>query len=201
MKTKIISFYADLTRSTYYSDSAKKLKETCINLNIDNDIIMLESRGSYMLNCLAKPKFIKDMMAKYNCPLIWMDCDTILKEPFTIFDDIIEDIGFATHTGCISGIKASPIFFNNTSNFTLIIDEWIFACEEGLRCNQIELDHDAIKHVVLPKIHKDISIFLIKENYNDYCNGKYIENGNSKLQEKYEIHRKISILNNTRKSL
>ena len=48
MKTKIISFYADLTRSTYYSDSAKKLKETCINLNIDNDIEKLIHENIYI---------------------------------------------------------------------------------------------------------------------------------------------------------
>jgi hypothetical protein len=201
MKTKIVSFYADLDRSTYYSDHAELLKETCIGFNISHDIVKLESRGSYMLNCLAKPQFIKDMMVKHNCPLIWMDCDTMLKEPFTVFDDITEDIGFATHTGCISGIKASPIFFNNTNNFTLIIDEWISACEEGLRSNSVELDHDALKHVVLPKIHKDISIFLIKENYNDYCDGKYIKNGNSHVIGKQEIHRKISKINNRRPSL
>ena len=201
MKTKIISFYADLDKNTYYSDHARRLQETCIRFNISNDIVNLPSRGSYMLNCLAKPRFIKEMMKTHNCPLIWMDCDTNLKQPFTIFDDIKEDIGFATHTGSISGIKASPIFFNNTSNFTMIIDEWILACEEGLSSNGVELDHDALKHIVLPKIHKDISIFLIKQNYNDYCDGKYIKNGNSSVIGKNEVHRKISKINHTRPSL
>lgn len=201
MKTKIISFYADLDKSTYYSDHAKKLEEQCKHFNIPHSIVELPSRGSYMLNCLAKPQFIKQMMEKYDCPLIWMDCDTELKQPFTIFDDITQDVGFATHTGCVSGIKASPIFFNNTTNFTFIIDEWILACEEGLKKNQVELDHDALKHVVLPKIYDKISIFLIRKNYNDYCDGKYIKNGNSRITGKSDIHRKISKINHGRPAL
>lgn len=198
MKTKIISFYSDITSNNYYSNCASNLQKKCDEFNLDYDIVKLESKGSYMLNCLQKPHFIKNMMEKHKCPLIWMDCDTNLVEPFDAFDAITEDIGFASHTGDMQGIKASPIYFNYTSNFNLIVDTWIEACEEGLRINGVELDHDALKHVVLPKLKNNISIFVIKENYNDYCNGKYIQNGNSHVLGKAEIHHKLHHINRKR---
>lgn len=201
MKTRIISFYADINNNNYYSNKAKDLIQKCKNFNLSFDIQELKSAGSYMLNCLMKPSFIKGMMKKYNEPLIWMDCDTDFKYPFEDFDNIDHDLGFTSHTGNISGIKASPLYFKNGDKFNLIIDLWIQACEDGLNKNNYELDHDALKHTVLPKIHKDISIFIINKNYNDYCNGKYISNGNSYQPDKKEIHRKIQEINKKRRSL
>jgi hypothetical protein len=198
MKTKIISFYSDL-HDSYYSTKAKELKNKCQQFNIPHDIVGLPSQGSYMLNCLMKPNFIKTMMEKYKCPLIWMDCDTNLVEPFTIFDDNSCDIGFATHTGTLEGIKASPLYFNYNKNFEIIIDTWIESCKKGLQNNGVELDHDALKHDTLPKIKDKISIFFISENYNDYCNGKYIKNGNSRVLGKSEIHTKLQNINRGRR--
>jgi hypothetical protein len=194
MKTMIISFYADLN-NTYYSDKAKILIEKCKNFNINYDITELKSKGSYMLNCLLKPEFIKTMMNKHNKSLIWIDCDTDLRTPFDHFDDIEEDIGFATHTGDIQGIKASPIYFKNGKNFNLIIDNWINDCKEGLLKNKYELDHDALKLVTIPKIKNNISIFLLKNNFIDFCNGKYIQNGNSSFKEKSLIHNQLRNIN------
>ena len=201
MKTRIISFYSDFEQNKYYETRANLLKQKCIHFNILHDIVNLESRGSYMLNCLMKPKFIKNMMEKYKEPLIWIDCDTELRQPFSIFDNVEEDIGFATHTGTVEGIKASPIYFNYNKNFNFIIDAWIEQCENGLLNNNYELDHDALKHSVIPKIHDKIKIFLIKENYNDYCNGRYINNGNSVVNGKREVHKMMAIINKERPAL
>lgn len=201
MKTRIISFYADLNYNKYYSNKANALIQKCKQFNVPHDIVELPSKGSYMLNCLMKPTFIKDMMKKYNEPFIWMDCDTEFREPFQNFDDISHDIGFASHTGEINGIKASPVYFKNGDKFDLIINAWIEACEKGLKDNKFELDHDALKHVVLPKIHNHISIFIINQNYNDYCNGKYINNGNSSFVDKREVHAKLQVINKRRPSL
>lgn len=197
MKTKIISFYSDLD-DKYYSISAKKLIASCTKFNIPFDIVELPSKKSYMLNCLQKPKFIKSMMEKHKSPLIWMDCDTNLILPFDTFDNRPEDIGFATHSGKIDGMKASPIYFNNTEKFNLIIDWWIKACEDGLKLYKTELDHDALKMVVLPRLMNKIKIFLLSENYNDYCNGKYIKNGNSVSKEKRLVHKKMNDINKKR---
>lgn len=201
MKPKLISFYSDIDRNKYYSKSAYLLKMACEKNNIDYDIVELPSLGSYMLNCLRKPKFIKDMMNKHKCNLIWMDCDTELRDSFSVFDDIEHDIGFASHTGNIQGIKASPVYFKYGEKFNYIIDYWIQECENGLRINKYELDHDALKHSVIPKIHKEIKIFIIEKDYRDYCNGKIIMNRNSTVVGKLDVHRRMSEINKKRPAL
>lgn len=198
MKTKIISFYSDFNNQKYYENKAILLKQRCELFNVRYDIVNIPSKGSYMLNCLQKPNFIKIMMEKYKEPLLWMDCDTNFKEPFDMFDNITEDIGFATHTGTLEGIKASPVYFNYGDNFNLIIDNWIHHCDIGLKKNNYELDHDALKHSVLPEIYNKISVFMLKENHNDYCNGRYIDNGNSNVIGKREVHNELRRINKGR---
>ena len=198
MKTKIISFFADNNHSKYYSSKAKILIERCKKFGVSYDIRELESKGSYMLNCLQKPHFIKDMMKFHNCPLIWIDCDTDFRHPFNEFDDIKEDIGFATHSGRLDGIKASPLFFNNNTNFDLIIDSWIQDCEQGLKKNKYELDHDALKSVTLPKLMGKITIKLLDKNYIDFVNGKYISNGNSVSNDKRAVLKPMQNINKIR---
>jgi len=200
MKTKIISFYSD-TNGSYYKDNADKLIQVCKKFEISHHIVHLPSKGSYMLNCLQKPNFIKETMKNHNENLIWLDCDTTLHKPFDNFDNITQDIGFTSHTGNMDGIKASPIFFKNGNNFDYIINSWIQACEQGLQKNHYELDHDALKHEVLPKIYRDISIFIIDKNYNDYCNGSIINNGNSRSPEKSIVHRHLNDINKRRPAL
>jgi hypothetical protein len=112
-----------------------------------------------------------------------------------------QDIGFATHSGDMSGMKASPIYFNNTSNFELIIDSWINDSNNGLKTNKYELDHDALKHVTIPRIKDKISIFLLSNNYNDFCNGKYIVNGNAPVHsrsDKSAVHKQMREINGKR---
>jgi len=201
MKPKLISFYSDVDGGTYYSQHGKYLIAACNRLNISHEIVELPSLGSYMLNCLRKPKFIKDMMEKHKCDLIWMDCETELRESFNAFDNITHDIGFASHTGNIEGIKASPVYFKHGEKFNFIIDSWIDACENGLKQNGFELDHDALKHAVIPKIHTQISIFIIENNFNDYCDGRYIMNKNSHAKGKAEVHRKMAQINRGRPAL
>ena len=201
MKTRIISFYSDFDHWRYYEKKAVLLKEKCELFNVQYHIVNLPSKGSYMLNCLQKPNFIKSMMQKYKEPLLWMDCDTDFKEPFDAFDNVTEDIGFTTHTGTLEGIKASPVYFNYGNNFNLIIDAWIVQCDVGLKQNRYELDHDALKHSVLPKIYNNISVYMIKENYNDYCNGRFINNGNSVVSGKREVHAAMGRINRERPAL
>ena len=71
----------------------------------------------------------------------------------------------------------------------------------GLKENNYELDHDALKHSVLPKIYNNISVYMIKENYNDYCNGRFINNGNSIVNGKREVHSAMGRINRGRPAL
>jgi hypothetical protein len=141
-----------------------------------------------------KPKFILEKLIETKSPVIWMDCDTTLIRPFSAFNETKEDIGLATHSGDINGIKASPLFFNYTKGAFLIIREWILHSNWAQLKMISELDHDALKHWVLPSLIGRVSLKILSDSYQDYCNGGYIQNGNSIVPGKTETHKKTMSL-------
>lgn len=196
----VISYFSDFTENKYYERHAAsligKLKEFGVNYLIEN----IQSKGSYMANCLMKPQFIHKKLLELQRPLIWMDCDTELRSPFSVFNESKEDLGMATHSGDINGIKASPLFFNYTKGAFLILKEWILHANLAQRKDIKELDHDAIKHWVIPSLGNKISLKIISHNYQDYCNGRYINNGNSNVPGKNDIHRSTMRLGDANRS-
>lgn len=200
MKHKIVTYYSDFTEDRYYEKFANLLKEKFKTFNIPYLIEKKESKGSYMANCLMKPKFILEKLIEAKSPIIWMDCDTNLIRPFSVFNETIEDIGLATHSGDINGIKASPLFFNYTEGAFLIIREWILHSNWSQYKRIPELDHDALKHWVLPSLTGRVSLKILSDSYKDYCNGGYIQNGNSVVPGKIETHKKTMSLGDANRS-
>ena len=190
IKPTIISFYSDFfDNNSYYYNFAQALISRCECFGANYIIEKLESKGSYKGNCLMKPGFILNKLIESKKELIWMDCDTTFKEPFKEFNNLSEDIGMATHSGDMNGIKASPIFFNYTPGAFKILREWELHATKSFELGVPELDHDALKHYVLPKLAGKYSMFLLNSNWRDFCDGKYIFNGNSVVPGKMEIHR------------
>ena len=159
MKTELISFYTDIDNRTYYSDHAKRLQENCQTLNIPIDIIKLESQGDYRLNCLAKPKFILEMMQKKQKPVVWMDVDSIIHEELTVFDTVeTYDIGFAA---VHNNIKASPIYLNYNPLVLEFIQNWIDDCDTIVNNNIPVFDHEVLIGMTLQKYHNKMKIFAV----------------------------------------
>lgn len=202
MKTHIISFYCDIEGRTYYSDCAVGLTKKFIEFGLNYSVEQLESHGNYMSNCLRKPGFILKKLEEYKKPLIWMDIDTELREPFNHFDNIDQDIGFCTNTGDITGFKATPIFFNYTEKSLLFVKRWNEECIKAINENRIELDHDVMKYIILPEFNGKIKIKLLSENYMDFFNGKYIKSRLSKeFSTKRIAHKNIKEINKYRSML
>jgi len=198
MTTTIYSYYADFQQNNYYKNYALNLIERCKKFKVAYNISERTSRGSYGANCLMKPEFILEKLKESKAPLIWMDCDTDFKSSFSEFNNIAEDIGMATHSGDLSGIKASPLFFNYTAGSFKIVREWLIHCRSAFIKGIPELDHDALKHYVLPHLRGNYSVFLLSQNWNDFVQGKYINNGNSRVDGKMETHRKVNVDEDTR---
>jgi hypothetical protein len=198
VEPKIISYYADFDDKGYYQGFAKLLIEKCEKFGLNYDISELPSRGNYGVNCLMKPEFILSKLIQYKEPLIWIDCDTDFKEPFEHFNNVTEDIGMATHSGNMEGIKASPLYFNYTKGAFSIIREWVVHCRACYDKNIVELDHDALKHYVLEAVRGSYSVYLLTDNWNDFVSGRYIWNGNSRVDGKIQIHRKVGVNDDVR---
>jgi hypothetical protein len=189
----IISFYADFEDNRYYEGFAKELIKKCKEFGVSYDISEAQSRGSYSANCLMKPEFILDKLKEHKKPILWMDCDTQFRLPFSDFNNVESDIGMATHSGNMEGIKASPLYFNYTEGAFRIIREWVVHCRACYAKGIIELDHDALKHYVLRVLSGNYSAFLLSENWNDFVQGKYINNGNSRVTGKQQVHRQVGV--------
>jgi hypothetical protein len=200
MTPRIISYYSDFNDTKYYENFAKILIDRCKLFNLTHDINSLPSRGDYGVNCLMKPEFILDKIKEYKNPLIWMDCDTDFREPFSHFNSVEEDIGMATHSGELDGIKASPLYFNYTKGAFRIIREWVVHCRACYDLGITELDHDALKHYVLDFLKGSYTSHLLTDNWNDFVHGRYIWNGNSRVEGKVQIHRKVGVSDDTRRS-
>lgn len=200
MTPRIISYYSDFNDTKYYENYAKILIDRCKLFNLTYDINSLPSRGDYGVNCLMKPEFILDKIKEYKNPLIWMDCDTDFREPFSHFNSVKEDIGMATHSGEIDGIKASPLYFNYTKGAFRIIREWVVHCRACYDLGITELDHDALKHYVLDFLRGSYTSYLLTDNWNDFVHGRYIWNGNSRVEGKIQIHKKVGVGDDIRRS-
>ena len=190
LESTIITFYSDFFEGGYYKKFAEEFESRCKAFGVNYIIDELKSRESYQLNCLMKPGFILEKVMNLKRSIIWMDCDTHWIAPFTAFNNLSEDIGMATHSGDLNGIKASPLFFNYTPGSFRILREWTLHCFNCVEDGVPELDHDAIKHYVLPSLNGKFDIFLLSNGWMDYCDGQFIKNGNSFVPGKREIHRK-----------
>jgi hypothetical protein len=70
----IISFYCG---DKYYYDAANRLREDCLRLNLDCDIVeIIKAPGETWLEiCRKKIRFYRDMQQKHGRPVLWMDVD------------------------------------------------------------------------------------------------------------------------------
>lgn len=196
LKPKLISYYADFQPGDYYKNFAIALIDKCNQFGIDFDIVEKSSKGGYSTNCLMKPEFILEKMIEYKRDILWMDCDTDFREPFAEFNYLTQDIGLATHSGDMDGIKASPLLLNYTEGAFRIVREWIVHNNSALRKRITELDHDALKHYVLEKLKGKYTAFLLSRNWYDFVNGRYIYNGNSAIFEKKQVHIEVQAMTN-----
>lgn len=202
MKTKIVSFYADIENKNYYSICGEKLKQSLKRFNIEHEIEEIKSSNDYMLNCLKKPGFILKKILDSKKPIIWLDVDTDFRLPFSDFDKNDCDVGFCSDTGDIEGIKASPIYFNYNENALIFLKKWKEICEKAVQEKKVELDHDVIKYILLPELNGKIKIKILSENFMDFYNGKHIKSRMSKdFVTKSLAHKKIKQINRYRKGL
>jgi len=166
MKTMLISFYSDIEDKTYYSDNANRLRKECQDLDIQCSIQHKESLGSYQLNCLSKPQFILDMLDEFKQPLLWMDVDSRLHKTPDIFDQFDEsvDMVLATANGMLSGMKASPLYFNNTDKAKEFINAWIASTKDILENNVGVFDHEPLFGLI-PTFIKKMNIGYVGSEY------------------------------------
>lgn len=172
MQTEIVSFYCDIDNRTYYSDHARRFRINCNENSIPHDIRELPSRGEYRLNCLAKPKFILDVLLEKKKPFVWMDVDSIIHNELKVFDELEEkcDIAFA-YQGLPPHInyqfpKASPIYLTYRDVVIDFLKYWIEQCELNIQNNEVKVfDHEILMSKVIPQFFPKMRVGALGINY------------------------------------
>lgn len=195
-----LSFLSDPPGSDFYSSRAEVLVSSLDSLGYDYCVVHFENDRNYYQNCCFKPSFILKKMKEFNKDTVWLDVDTHLKKDMNGFikKDQDYDIGLVTYNKDMTGFVASPLFLRNT-NITLdLIEKWSNHCKEKIESGICELDHDAIKHEILPLFRDKIRIRLNWDDNNDLHNGDILSNVNSNVPFKREILERMVSINRNR---
>ncbi len=183
MKTEVVSFYCDVDNRTYYSDHSRRLRINCNENNIPHDIRELPSRGEYRLNCLAKPKFILDVLEEKKKPFIWLDVDSKIHAELSVFDDLDDkcDMAFA-YEGFPPNVnpvqpKASPIYVTYKPIVIEFLNFWISKCEENIKTSDRKVfDHEILMFEVLPHYIQKLRMGMLNKSYALWPTHKVPEN-------------------------
>ena len=186
-KTIFISFVSDPIDSDFYSAKIPGVVQKLSEFGYDYLIRQYPKDRNYHQNCCFKPAFINSIMEEFDKNLVWIDADTILKKSLPLFSDETDkfDIGLVSHNGSIDGFFASPLLLKNTKETKELICSWDDHCTEKIKNGICELDHDALKHSILPLFKEKIRIKLFSNEYNQ---GDVLENVNSKVPLKNQVH-------------
>jgi hypothetical protein len=120
--TTVVSFY---TPDWRYPEYAQMLQADCDRLGLAHHIQEMPSKHDYVQNCNMKPEFIRDMMARFKSPILWVDVDSsILHIPAEMLGVSSYDIvGVAKANDRL--IFVSCLYFNYTHCARAFVDRWI----------------------------------------------------------------------------
>jgi hypothetical protein len=125
-----------------YEEEANKLRASLEKLNIQHQVRVIYSLGSWQKNCLYKPLFIREMLQKYKKPVLYVDADAVIHKPPALLDTLNAD--FAVHYFRNLQLASGTLYFNNSVPAINLLDAWI----ERNRNYPNDADQDNLQHVL-----------------------------------------------------
>jgi hypothetical protein len=195
-----VSFISDPPGSSFYSERAKDLVSRLDSLGYDYSVTHYKNDRNYYQNCCFKPNYIESKLLEFRKDLVWIDGDTNLKNSM---DELTErnedfDIGLVSYNGDITGFVASPLLVRNTDLSKELIRGWNDHCTGKIEEGTCELDHDALKHSILPLFRNSLRIKLIWNDKNDFHDGHVLSNVNSDVPFKRDVLSQMAFINRGR---
>lgn len=132
MKTLLVSYYTDEKGSSAYKDKASRLRQRCEELGIESYIVPIPYKGSWRANTLYKPKFLLDVIKKFNRPVFWLDADNRILKPLSLIDGLICDVAAADmpkNKGL--QVRVGTLYFNNTNKAKAFLTKWLAVCKNS----------------------------------------------------------------------
>lgn len=125
--TSNLVFVSYYTKNTGYEKEYKTLELSLKKFKLNYEIIGINSQGSWFANCFYRTEFVKDMLNKHRCPVVWVDCDAIIQQqPELLFK--LDKYDFAYHLRMkrnnTSELLGGTMYFNYTQKAFELLEKW-----------------------------------------------------------------------------
>ena len=84
----IVSYY---TADTLYEKEIQNLIQSCQKFGLETDIVAVPNLKDWNANCHYKPPFILDRLKKHQCPVVWLDADSVITQYPKLFETTEEE--------------------------------------------------------------------------------------------------------------
>lgn len=129
MKPVITSFY---TEGTGYKQEADRLRKSLEALDdVEWFIDSVPNLGSWEKNASYKANFMRDMLDKFQRPVVWVDADAVVHSYPALFDEIEADIAAHYLTwnefGRVmeGGLRSGTLYLEPTEATNKLIKQWL----------------------------------------------------------------------------
>jgi hypothetical protein len=161
----VVSFY---TRNWIYPEKAQEMIGYCRKLGLAYDIQERGDTGKWRSNTALKPKYIREMLDKYD-HILWVDCDSVLFKQPTIAMNQPQNVdimacphrvvaGRDWHVGIMS--------FRSNERTKAFVDAWIAQVEKNIA-------HDITDErafMILMENHPEVQFLALPDNYHRIIN-------------------------------
>lgn len=158
MKPVITSFY---TEGTGYEQEADRLRKSLEALDgVEWFIDSVPNLGSWEANASHKASFMRDMLDKFQRPVVWVDADAVFHSYPAIFDEIDTDIAVYYLTWkepgqTIKSLRSGTFYLEPTEATDRLIRQWL---ENNRRNPNVSFPqsnlHDAVEQTAGLRVHK-----------------------------------------------
>jgi len=153
------------TSGAYEKVMTMYLHPSLHNFNLKHDIEIVNDLGNWDANTHIKAKFLKQMLIKHKCPIVFIDADGVIMQEPQLFNTLNCDIGlhkldwyFHWHKQRNNPKReylSGTLYLNYNDKVLEFLDKWILAnnnhpeiIEQSLM--QIELDKSGLDVYDLP---------------------------------------------------
>jgi hypothetical protein len=162
-KILFVSYYADFGSKKYYEVSAKRLEKKLNKWGLRTDFVKLNDLGGYRANTLYKPEFIYRKLIEHKTSIIWIDCDTDPYFPWVFYRiSKIKGIALVSKLGDLNNSMGGLLKFEYNKESFKLIRRWWLHCVYARKNGILELDHDALKHAIIPALIGKVKLNFLK---------------------------------------
>lgn len=163
MKTIFTTFYCDRDGSTYYRDSAMKLKQRIEELG---GVIITHTPiidGGYQEVCLYKPTIILKTLREHKRDIIWIDADCVVNELPVEMDNISHDMAAVTRVHDMRTPHSALILFRYNEKVLSFVQTWEQKCIDKLQEAQDGIYKGGDHHLLIEALRerKDIHCVML----------------------------------------